>query len=679
MAYSVQPFLGLCYYWHLQWGFMAKKKQRKKQTPSTGGRDNIPKRAAALAQKGRLKDGIALVAKHLEKQPGWAMGYTTLGDIYLNARDLARAFDAFREAAGLDPNHAHNYYQMGVICFQAGKMPEAAQFFEGATSRDPKNASAWRNLAIVSHQIGAETKAAQAYVHAYGLEPRHEQTQKDLAVLLAKPNVYNDPSFIEQSTRIEPLLCTLLERKDVWHQGLAPLAGSLLCERYADLSELDVEDRLARVFLRNAMNVQLDLESVLKNTRRLLLQRVCSAEVLHRNAVDLLVALALQCFHNEYIWDVSEEEAQSFEQLPTLIDSEDKGLAAQALAAYGMYRPIFTLDHASELAQTRDWKSAYQPLIKRTLLEPLQEHQIRSEIETLTPIHNNTSLAVQEQYEEHPFPRWLNLSESLTPLSGSYAFYMKGRDVPAHLGSAPEVLIAGCGTGQHPLSVARANGKAKVIALDLSKASLAYATRKARELKIPNVELRQADILQLASWERRFDHIESVGVLHHMQDPLEGWRVLRGLLRDGGTMRIGLYSELARKAVVEARDLIARLGIASDSESIARFRARLIEEPELGHLKQGLMSIDFFSTSMLRDLIFHVSEHRYMIPRLIEELNELGLTFLGFELPGSVYEAYQAAFPDDPKRSHLENWHKFEEKHPSTFSNMYNFWVQTST
>jgi hypothetical protein len=35
--------------------------------------------------------------------------------------------------------------------------------------------------------------------------------------------------------------------------------------------------------------------------------------------------------------------------------------------------------------------------------------------------------------------------------------------------------------------------------------------------------------------------IEAVGVLHHMEDPLAGWRVLCGLLRLGGFMQIGLY------------------------------------------------------------------------------------------------------------------------------------------
>ena len=36
----------------------------------------------------------------------------------------------------------------------------------------------------------------------------------------------------------------------------------------------------------------------------------------------------------------------------------------------------------------------------------------------------------------------------------------------------------------------------------------------------------QADILDLHKLNKQFDIIESVGVLHHMNDPLLGWKIL---------------------------------------------------------------------------------------------------------------------------------------------------------
>ena len=49
-----------------------------------------------------------------------------------------------------------------------------------------------------------------------------------------------------------------------------------------------------------------------------------------------------------------------------------------------------------------------------------------------------------------------------------------------------DVLIAGCGTGQHSIESAMRFEKAKVLAVDLSLSSLAYAKRKTNELNIKN-------------------------------------------------------------------------------------------------------------------------------------------------------------------------------------------------
>ena len=48
----------------------------------------------------------------------------------------------------------------------------------------------------------------------------------------------------------------------------------------------------------------------------------------------------------------------------------------------------------------------------------------------------------------------------------------------------------------------------------------------ASELKIMNIKFLRADIRELGDWTERFQVIESSGVLHHLDDPLQGWRVL---------------------------------------------------------------------------------------------------------------------------------------------------------
>ena len=59
---------------------------------------------------------------------------------------------------------------------------------------------------------------------------------------------------------------------------------------------------------------------------------------------------------------------------------------------------------------------------------------------------------------------------------------------------------------------------------------MAYAKRKTVELGVKNIEYMQADILDLAKLNKQFDIIESAGVLHHMNDPMAGWKILTDCL-----------------------------------------------------------------------------------------------------------------------------------------------------
>ena len=88
----------------------------------------------------------------------------------------------------------------------------------------------------------------------------------------------------------------------------------------------------------------------------------------------------------------------------------------------------------------------------------------------------------------------------------------------------------GCGTGQTAIASAQKFLGAHVLAIDLSLTSLSYAKRRTPDDVAPRIEYAQADILKLASLERRFDVIDTSGVLHHMADPFEAWQILLTLL-----------------------------------------------------------------------------------------------------------------------------------------------------
>jgi SAM-dependent methyltransferase len=238
--------------------------------------------------------------------------------------------------------------------------------------------------------------------------------------------------------------------------------------------------------------------------------------------------------------------------------------------------------------------------------------------------------------------------------------------------SGIDVLVAGCGTGRHPIEVARKYRDARVLAIDLSLTSLCYAKRKTPAPLAGRIEYAQADILKLGSIERTFDLIDASGVLHHLADPLAGWRALLPLLRPGGFMRVGLYSELARREIVAARAFILAQGYRPTADDIRRCRQELLNSPLKGVAKFG----DFFSTSECRDLLFHVQECRLTIPDIKSFVVEGDLKFIGFEFASRIMQHYRDIFGGDRFMRDLDRWHALETEKPDTFAGMYQFWVQ---
>jgi SAM-dependent methyltransferase len=397
--------------------------------------------------------------------------------------------------------------------------------------------------------------------------------------------------------------------------------------------------------------------------------------------LECIAAIAQQGFNTEYVNDETAAEGAAVGRVAATIGAmraEGRAVPLHWYALYGCYRPLHTLDAPERIAA--DLRStALRSIVTRQIDEPLEERRLRSELPRLTDVSNDVSAAVQEQYEANPYPRWVRVRRD-APQPTVAAFIRRqfhGIDLQDLDDSPARILIAGCGTGRHPISTAHRFPDAQIVALDLSSASLAYALRKTQELGIGNIQYAQADILGLAAFAGRFSVIECTGVLHHLPDPVAGWRILEALLLPGGLMRIGLYSEIARRHVVRAREVVAAHGFTPTPDGIREFRQFVLAhdaDPLLARLARGE---DFYSASGLRDLVFNVQEQRLTLPRIAAILSELGLAFLGFEFgDAGTVPAYRARFPTDRTLASLDNWHAFEASRPDTFAQMYQFWVR---
>ena len=247
----------------------------------------------------------------------------------------------------------------------------------------------------------------------------------------------------------------------------------------------------------------------------------------------LLCALARYCLLTEYVFECEESYAALREDAST----------PAVVALLACYEASCELGPAAQSDVARlSAEPCYRDLIQAWLEEPFMELTLRDSVATLTSIDDDVSRAVQAQYEQNPYPRWTTVG-AIARDAGS-----RGRD--------KRVLVAGCGTGREALEMALNFAAAQIDALDLSRASLAYAMRKARELGASNVRFAQADILNLGQRAPDYDLITAVGVLHHLREPEAGLRALLALLAPGGVLRIALYSRFARPAGVAARALI---------------------------------------------------------------------------------------------------------------------------
>ena len=93
------------------------------------------------------------------------------------------------------------------------------------------------------------------------------------------------------------------------------------------------------------------------------------------------------------------------------------------------------------------------------------------------------------------------------------------------------------------------------------------------------------------------------------------------------------------------------------------------------HHKSILNFSDFYNLSELKDLLFHVKEHRFTITLIKDHLNKLGLKFCGFESSEIVpHFKLNKKHKEDPYD--LDKWQVYEEANPNFFIGMYQFWCQ---
>ncbi|MDA9231743.1 methyltransferase domain-containing protein [Porticoccaceae bacterium] len=602
----------------------------------------------------RYEDAKEMADNLTRAYPHDNFSWKVLGMVFKKQNLISQAISAGERAIEISPFDAESHFNYGNTLKLAGRIDDAINSLAQALILSPDFYDAQLNLGI-------------ALSHHRFIEPNAKLYPVFLNLLLAKGVIRpKDIAFsVFSLLKCDPTIQNILRNGDNI-RGSKDLAYLLRV-----FSEVPVLDHILRL----CPLVDLDFESLFKSIRKTMMLNVSKTHVLHE-FIHLLSTLSLQCFINEYIWGESEEETK----LVVGLESKFARLFKQGLEptlgdvlCLSMYRALHEYDWSSKLSILDQVFVVNERLIKNRRFERL----MLDKIPQLRPPTSATSKLVQEQYEENPFPCWVTAcifrhQVTITEMCNSNNLKLHSNEVV--FVDEPEILVAGCGTGQHSIEVASYFKGCQVTAIDLSFASLAYAKRQSDDFGVTNIDYMQGDILDLAVLDKQFDYIESIGVLHHMENPLAGWKALSEQLKPGGLMKIGLYSESARAHIVSARCQIEGLGLGASVAEIRQYReSKLVPKDKYDH--QLINDHDFYNVSSLRDLVFHVQEHRFTLTQIGESLEQLGLKFCGFsaDYVNTKFKDFHGKGADC---SNLQLWEEVEKNDPSLFLEMYQFWCQ---
>ena len=674
-----------------------------------------------LMESGNLVKAENCFKNVIQINPSNSAARVYLGNIYLAKLELDTASDYYKRAFELNPNELDAPYNLGIIEGKRNDFGRSIDWYSKVLEIQPEHYNALNDLGTMYLKISDLPAAEECFRLAIDYNPAFPEAHNNLGHTLGhrgkegaidcfKKAILNKPdftlaylnlaatletkSFASYDSELAVILLNLVKQENLIRPRaisnaiyslikLNPEFANILSVNNTDDLDKDLNGVLLSLsnlelfvnFIALCPITDLQIENVLSNLRRAALINIADLEE-EPKILKLLSAIAIQCFLNEYIFTVTDEEIRTLKKIEDKIvrdiETNSQPIAIEILLL-SSYRSLSEYSWANSLLNIPELSD----ILMLQLHNKQEEHALRESIPSLSEISNDTSAKVKNQYEHNPYPRWIQISAVNGSISISEYVAISNLRVPEKEVlniEQPSILIAGCGTGQQAIEAAFRYQHREILAIDLSLTSLAYAMRKTEEFSLKSIRYMQADILNLRKLDQKFDLIECAGVLHHMENPMVGWKILTERLNPGGLMMIGLYSDLARQHIAKVRQEISQREVKPAPREMIAFRDNLIGSTEPHHRKLFLVP-DFYSLSELRDLLFHVEEHHFTIPQIGECLKELGLAFCGFHNP-HILRKFRSIYDDKNAIYDLGKWDDFERKHPDIFSGMYQFWCQ---
>jgi tetratricopeptide (TPR) repeat protein/2-polyprenyl-3-methyl-5-hydroxy-6-metoxy-1,4-benzoquinol methylase len=613
----------------------------------------------------------------------------TLAIVKFARGKIKAALQASNKALRISPCDHRILFNKGKILTALHDYKSAALYFKQTLEIQPELLEPRLMLARTYYFDGNLPEALTAYMDAIDVAP------DDPSAFFEISDCLRDVSFTFSFCRLKIILQKILERG--WYSNptsIVPTAISIIKSdpifttslsafredgtllTIEQITHLSAANPIFLKLLEIANITDIEIENFLRCTRFTLLTSLNDSQKTAQ-LLDFLLALSLQCFGNEYLYPETPEESDLVQCLEQKISADainPDGPDDFDICLLACYRPLSSFEWAASLLLSQKLTK----LLQIHVTDPCLESKLKNNFATLKEPTNLVSQKMKEQYENYPYPRWTG--SKLRPATTKLVDFARASNLKVDLERLNEsedttTLIAGCGTGRQIFNNLASYNSSKILALDLSISSLAYAKRKTDEISIKNVEFIQGDILDLGEVEESFDAVECMGVLHHMANPIHGWKILVDRMKVGGLIKIGLYSHSARQDISKIRSEIKNIGLTGTNQHMKLFRNHLINSDEPHHQRIS-KTLDFFSTSNLRDLLFNEHEKHFTIPEIQENLSDLRLGFCGMYNWRSLIKDECVLPKNKTDLFDLCWWNDFEIKNPNAFFGMYQFYCQ---
>lgn len=258
---------------------------------------------------------------------------------------------------------------------------------------------------------------------------------------------------------------------------------------------------------------------------------------------------------------------------------------------------------------------------------------------------SNDLQKVQDQYLDYPYPM-RNPDDDKKRLMRMQGDFLAEINHVMYKGkknfNGYRVLVAGGGTGDSAVWLATQLMEYKdteVVYLDFSKSSMEIAKKRAEHQGATNITWIEDSILNIPDLNLgKFDFVNCVGVLHHLENPDLGLKILSDSLKEDGGAHIMVYAQYGRTGVYQIQDLLkmTNKGIDNRQEEVKNAWDIINALPVTNWFSRGSDLISDhknYGDIGLYDLFLHKQDRAYSIPQLYEFVQKANMNIASYVDP----------------------------------------------